>query len=150
MSEPPDTSRSETLARSFPNSLPGLERVIEELLAFLEQHGITGRTAYDVNLAVEEMATNVIKYGYDDEGEHSIELAVELHPETVAVVLEDDGHEFDPLAAPPPDLELPVEDRQPGGLGIELIRQFAREMRYERLAGRNRLTIVFEREPTPP
>ena len=57
------------------------------------------------------------------------------------LVLEDDGHEFDPLKAPEPDLDLPVEERVPGGLGIHLIHKLVEQMEYRRCGGRNRLTV---------
>ena len=56
-------------------------------------------------------------------------------------MLEDDGHEFNPLAAPEPDVHLPAEQRVPGGLGIHLIRSLAERLHYERRDGRNRLTV---------
>ncbi len=42
----------------------------------------------------------------------------------------DDGDPFDPLAAPPPDLEAPLEERDLGGLGVHIVRSLADEVRY--------------------
>jgi serine/threonine-protein kinase RsbW len=129
--------------RRFQNSLADLGRATEETLRFLEANGIRGEAVYATNLAIEEMGTNTLKFGYDDTTIHEIILRVEILPKRLLLVLEDDGHEFNPLDAPTPDVNLPAEQRRPGGLGIYLVRKFAEEMRYERCEGRNRLTIAI-------
>jgi serine/threonine-protein kinase RsbW len=58
-------------------------------------------------------------------------------------VLEDDGHEFNPVTAPEPDVRQPAVDRLPGGLGIHLVRSLVEHMAYERCNGRNRLTVTI-------
>ena len=54
----------------------------------------------------------------------------------------DDGHPFNPLEAPEPKTDLPIEDRPIGGLGIHLLRELSDGMTYERRNGRNQVTIV--------
>lgn len=114
-------------------------------MRFLEDNGIRGQAAYSANLAIEEMVSNTLKFGYDDTKVHEILLRAEVLPKRLLLVIEDDGHEFNPLNAPEPDVHLPAEERTPGGLGIYLVRKFAEEMRYERRDGRNRLTIAIRR-----
>jgi anti-sigma regulatory factor (Ser/Thr protein kinase) len=135
--------------RRFANRLDDLSRVSMETSQFLDAAGVSGQTAYVANLAIEEMATNILKYGYDDKAEHEILLRLELGPEVLSLLLEDDGHEFDPLKAPEPNLDLPVEDRMPGGLGIHLIRKMAHRVEYERRNGRNRLTVLIKLAAAP-
>lgn len=130
---------------SFPNRLADLGRATDEAMAFVRRHEAGEQAAYAVNLTIEELATNILKYGYDDQAPHTVRLRLELPPGAVVVVLEDDGHEFDPLNAPKPDLTLGVQDRQIGGLGICLVREFAEDLRYERTHGRNRLTVRIRR-----
>ena len=127
--------------RRFLNQLDDLGRVIEEAVQFLEEQGVDGQAVYITNLAIEEMGTNLLKYGYDDAARHQILLRLELQPGTLVLVLEDDGHEFNPLNAPEPDVHLTAEERDPGGLGIHLVRRLAQDIRYERHEGRNRLTV---------
>ena len=98
-------------------------------------------------LAFEEIATNVIKYGYDDDLEHEILAEAILSPGALVLRVRDDGHEFDPLRAPPPDLDAAIEDRPIGGLGIHLLRKLAERLSYERVGGHNVLTLWFERKP---
>lgn len=129
--------------RRFPSRLADLERVTAEAIQFLETAGIGSEAVYLANLAIEEMATNILKYGYDDQALHEILLRLELSSERVRLVLEDDGHPFNPLDAPEPDLHLPAEQREPGGLGIHLVRKLAEHVSYERYANRNRITVTI-------
>ncbi len=127
--------------KQFTNHLDNLVRVIEEAVRFLEDHGVTEKAVNLAHLAIEEMATNILKYGYDDSAIHHIVLRMQIEPGTLLIRLEDDGHEFNPLEAPPPDLNVPLEAREPGGLGIHLVRHLASHVEYQRCEGRNRLTI---------
>lgn len=127
--------------RHFPNHLDDLNRVTEEALGFLQAQGVSEGALYLANLVIEEMGTNILKYGYSDAARHEIILRLEVQPESLVLAIEDDGHEFNPVTAPEPDIDLPPEERDPGGLGIHLIRKLADQMTYERTAGRNRLTV---------
>lgn len=93
------------------------------------------------NLAIEELATNLIKYGYDDAEEHIIEFELSFADGELVIVAIDDGHLFNPLEAPEPETNLPVEERPIGGMGIHLLRHLADSMDYERREGKNRLTL---------
>jgi serine/threonine-protein kinase RsbW len=137
------TELTKVFERRFPNSLADLSRVTEEAVQFIEANGLQHQAVYAANLAIEEMGTNILKFGYDDTTTHEILLRVEILPKQLRLVIEDDGHEFNPLNAPAPDVNLPADQRKPGGLGIYLVRKFAAEMRYERRDGRNRLTVVI-------
>jgi len=96
---------------------------------------------YFANLAIEELVTNCIKYGYEDAGEHIIEIKLRISGNELALTVTDDGHPFNPLELPAPDTQLPVQDRPIGGLGIHLLRQMSDRMEYVRADGRNRITL---------
>ena len=112
-------------------------------------HSIRGRTSDIVDsvlqalhheedlhlrLAVEEVVQNIVSYAYQDDGE----LEVELSDDEACFI--DSGQPFNPLEAPEPDLEAPVEERTLGGLGIFLAKQYTR-LQYQYLAGKNCLTM---------
>lgn len=133
---------AQVFERRFPNQFAELSRVTTEALAFIDSSGIGPPGIYRVNLAIEELATNILKYGYGgDPAIHEILLRVELRPGAVLVTLEDDGQPFNPLEAPAPDVHLAPEQRAVGGLGIHLVRRLVDEMTYERCGQRNRLTV---------
>jgi len=127
--------------RRFRNQPGDLGRVTEDAVRFIEEKGVSGQAVYLVNLVIEEMGTNLLKYGYDDTAVHEILLRLEIRHGTLLVLMEDDGHEFNPLNAKEPDVNLPAEERALGGLGIHLVRKMAEQVSYERRDGRNRLTV---------
>ena len=110
--------------------------------AWLQARRASPAALFLVSLAIDELVTNCIKYGYDDADEHTIEITLSEVDETLTMVVADDGHAFNPLDAPPPDLSLPIEDRPIGGLGIHLLRELADHLAYERRDGTNRLTLT--------
>ena len=129
----------------FPNRMTALADVAKEVFAWLANLPLSSRAKYSVGLAVEEMASNVIKYGYDDDREHEIAVHVAARNDRVEIVFEDDGHFFDPTAHPKPDLERIVESRRIGGLGIELVRRICEKMVYRREGALNRLVLHIRR-----
>ncbi len=126
--------------RNSPGELPRLNQAVQ---AFLESQAAPPNTEFAVHLAIEEVVTNIIKYGYDDAGAHEIGVTLAREPGRLAVQIEDDGHEFNPLNLPPPDMAAKLEQRKIGGLGIHLVRHTADDLRYQRHAGHNRLTLIF-------
>lgn len=133
-----------TYGFTFPNRLTELAKVAATIETILEEKAIPLKTAYTVNLAVEEVATNIINYGFDDNAEHFITLHLTMGIDAIEIRMEDDGREFDPLALNPPDIEIPVEQRPVGGLGIHLVRQTVDNITYRREAGKNILTIHID------
>src|SRR5262249_38077622 len=96
------------------------------------------------------LVTNTISYGYQGMAPGTIDVHAEMDEKTLTVILEDTGVPFDPRQVPPPaNLHLPVEQRQPGGLGIYLARQGVDHFFYERVGGRNRNVLVVNRPPAP-
>ena len=124
------------------NSIGELARATNEVNGFLDARAATADACFVVNLALEEIVTNIIKYGYDDGAVHEIIVRITPAPGLLELCIEDDGHPFNPLDAAKPDLSKPVEDRDPGGLGIYLIIQMTRQVAYERSGGLNSLVVT--------
>lgn len=124
------------------NSLDELRRVDESLETFLAGCGVHGKTAFHIRLAVDELVTNVITHGYDDQSPHEILLTLELTPGTARMSLEDDGRPFDPLSRPEPDVHAPLECRPVGGLGIHFVRATMDGVEYQRTDGKNILRMI--------
>jgi anti-sigma regulatory factor (Ser/Thr protein kinase) len=97
--------------------------------------------AYRASLALEEVVCNIISYAYSDAAEHLIEIAMAVRGDELVLQVSDDGRPFNPLHATPPNLDIPLQQRSVGGLGIHLVRQFMDEVAYERVAGHNVLTM---------
>ena len=118
---------------------------ISRLAAFIEEVGetfaLTPDVVFNLNLVIEEAVVNIINYAYPKEEYQHIYLSSHLHEGSIVLVLTDTGKEFDPTLAPEADITLSVDDREIGGLGIFLIRQIMNEVRYERIDGKNVLTL---------
>jgi anti-sigma regulatory factor (Ser/Thr protein kinase) len=118
---------------------------ISKLNEFVEEIGnefsLTPDVVFNVNLVLEEAIVNVINYAYPKEKHESIYLSAQLHEGSIVFVLTDTGMQFDPTKAPEADITLSLEDRPIGGLGIFLIRQIMNEVSYERIDGKNVLTL---------
>ncbi|HMO57011.1 MAG TPA: anti-sigma factor antagonist [Roseiflexaceae bacterium] len=83
--------------------------------------GLDEHAAWQVQLAVDEAATNIIQHGYDADNPGQIELTWDVDGVNLVVTLRDFGRRFNPFDVPPPDLVSPLEERQPGGLGLYLM-----------------------------
>ena len=118
---------------------------IGKLNEFVEEIGnefsLTPDVVFNVNLVLEEAIVNVINYAYPKEKHESIYLSAQLHEGSIVFVLTDTGMQFDPTKAPEADITLSLEERPIGGLGIFLIRQIMNEVSYERIDGKNVLTL---------
>jgi len=112
---------------------------------FLAQRGLSERTLFTIDLVLEEVVTNILKYAYFDAESHQIAIHVALTPEQVVLVVEDDGRQFDPVQTPEPDVRQRAEDRPIGGLGLHLVRRMVQLFRYERRGVRNHLEIRVDR-----
>ena len=94
------------------------------------------------SLAIEELVTNCIGYGYDDSKDHMIDIVLTVDDGAMRIEVIDDGRPFNPLEAPEPDMSLAMKDRPIGGLGIHLMRELADEATYERRDCTNRLVLL--------
>ncbi len=103
--------------------------------------GLDARKIFEVQLAVDEACTNIIKHGYTDEA-GTIDIICCTRNGELVVVIKDEGKPFDPTSVQPPDLNASLEERQMGGLGVHLIKTMMDEVRYEFIDGKNVLTMV--------
>jgi len=99
----------------------------------------------DLRVVAEEVLTNVAKYAFDPGVAPAVELRVSFTEAAALLEFRDEGRAFDPLAEPPPDLELAPENRPLGGLGLTLVRALVDEARYERQDAANVLRLVKRR-----
>lgn len=123
------------------NDLRELGILMESVEALLTEHGVSNRTMYKVNLVLEEILTNIIKYAYQDDKDHDIFVEVHIAGNAIQIHVQDDGDEFDPQRVPEPDLNLPIEETKVGGLGLHLIRANVEQIDYERKGTKNCLTV---------
>lgn len=123
------------------NRLADIAPLASRIEGFLQSFGVPGDTIFRVNLAIEELLTNIVSYGFDDTGRHLIRVRVSVTGSAVTVRIEDDGAAFDPFARTPVDTAAGIDARSPGGLGIHLVKQMIDAVAYQRSGGRNRITL---------
>ena len=136
------TSIMDPLKFQFANSLESPPDRNAEITDYLERNHVPHEAIYFANLAVEELVTNVVKYGYDDSNDHVIEVHLSIHASELAIEIIDDGHPFDPCTQSEPDTTLPAEDRPIGGLGLHLVRQMSDRFSWEYRDGKNYVCVV--------
>jgi serine/threonine-protein kinase RsbW len=136
------TAVTDPLILHVQNRIEALSPATAAAEKWLAQHEASPEAGFLVILAIDELVTNCIKYGYDDKNAHTIEISLSIVDHAVTMVVVDDGHPFDPLKAPKPDLSLRIEDRPIGGLGLHLLRELSDTIAYERRDGTNRLTLT--------
>lgn len=132
---------SEAITVELKNSLSEIERLAQIVDEFGARHQIEAQIVFNMNLALEEILTNVISYGYDDAGEHRIITRLSLERGEWTAEVEDDGKPFNPLEAPEPDTKRSLEERAIGGLGIYLAKKIMDELEYRRNQDKNLLIM---------
>lgn len=140
MSTEPSAAQLSSLR--LPAELGQLPVFLDHVRQTTQIAGLAEAQGTRLELAVEEALVNVFNYAYarqPNPGAVTCRVGVEADGLTVEIV--DEGPPFDPLARPDPDTALTLEQRQPGGLGIFMIRQLTDEVSYRREEDRNVLTI---------
>jgi len=116
-----------------------------EIGQFLSRVGVEGAAAYTSQLVVEEIVRNLIEHTPPYATDEMVDVAIAVTAQRVTVVIEDRRPPFDPSNAPPLDVDAPLERRQPGGMGLHLVRTMADELTYETGSDGNRLTAIISR-----
>ena len=127
---------------SLANELQEVAGAAARIDSWCESNALSPDIAYAVNLSIDEILTNTISYGYDDEEPHRIDIVVRLESDEMVIVIADDSRAFDPTATPDPDLEASLEERDVGGLGLFLVHQMMDRVQYERVDERNVVTLT--------
>jgi serine/threonine-protein kinase RsbW len=123
------------------NHLSEIERMSEAVSAWCHGNAVSAAAEYWVNLALDEIVSNIIRHGWKDDGEHQVHVCISRSEDELKVEVEDDATPFNPLEAPAPDIGRPLEDRPVGGLGIYLVRQTMDVLEYRRQDAKNCLVM---------
>lgn len=130
--------------------LPGVPGSLQTLEGFTsrlaETAGLDARRTQKLQLAVEELATNIINHGYAEHGmSGDITIQAEITPETLTIRVEDTSVPFNPRTCPLPKyLDKPIEERPVGGLGIYLLLKSVDRHAYAYIDGKNRNELIFD------
>jgi anti-sigma regulatory factor (Ser/Thr protein kinase) len=125
------------------NTLEAILVLMREAGAFIKAQAASPRTHFITDLVLEEVLTNIVKYSYEDQARHEIEVAAAVSAGQVSLEFRDDGRAFDPIQAPPPKFGEPVKTQKLGGRGIHLVKVFVKDCAYRRENGWNIQTFQF-------
>ncbi|PKN94449.1 MAG: hypothetical protein CVU44_05025 [Chloroflexi bacterium HGW-Chloroflexi-6] len=131
------------LIKTFPAQFEALDDIREFAAQAARQVGFDEKDVYNVQLAIDEAASNIIEHAYEGVPDGVIEVFIKIAPGTLTMVLRDWGQTFVPDSVVEPDLDASLEDRAVGGLGLFFIHKLMDEVRFEFSPdGGNTLTLV--------
>jgi serine/threonine-protein kinase RsbW len=133
--------RKEITIKNEVNELENVARFIEEIC---EELGLGMELQMNLNLVMEEMVSNVIFYAYPEGTQASIDLTAESDGKELTFVLSDQGREFDPTVMDDADIDTNPAERELGGMGIFIVKNIMNQVTYQRLEGKNLLTMKKE------
>ena len=145
MGEPSEPSE-DAIDIPLTNDLREIARVAARMDEFCSERDVPGEIAYAVNLAIDELLTNTISHGYDDDDNesHRVMVLARLEDEAIVVIIVDDAAPFDPTKAQEPEMAPTLEDDDIGGLGLGLllVNRMMDGVAYRRRAGCNVVTLT--------
>jgi len=132
--------------RQFPRDVAALERIHQWVETFLTSQGLPVEAAFEVDLLIEELFTNMVKYNVT--GRQEIEIGLAAAGPVVTILVRDfDVESFDVTEAPEVNPDMPMEERRRGGLGLHFVRQMADTLEYD-YTDRNSTVTVTKRLET--
>lgn len=108
-----------------------------EIEEFCEENQVLPNKLLSIQLILEELVTNIIKYGSGDEKNETIQVSLTIAVDVIKLDIRDNSGEFNPLKASEPDIELAAEERNLGALGLFLVRKKVKSLTYENKDGFN-------------
>lgn len=123
------------------NQVEELERVARFIDEIGEELSLDMELQMNLNLVMEEMVSNIIFYAYPEGVEATIELLAECDGKELTLILSDQGRAFDPTLKENFDMDVNPAERELGGMGIFIVKNIMNQVTYQRLEGRNLLTM---------
>jgi anti-sigma regulatory factor (Ser/Thr protein kinase) len=126
------------------NEIPAFLRAARR---FFARHGLVEDDVAGLEVALDEILTNQVNYGYRDGLRHEVLVSMTAEPGRLELEIRDDGAPFDPLSVPEPDLSADLDERQIGGLGMHFVRSLLDKVSYHRSNGWNILALAKTLKP---
>lgn len=133
---------SKTVSIKLKNRISELERLDQKLQAFGASIGLSKKCVFQINLAVDELFTNIVKYGFADNNLHYVAITLSHRDGKISIRVEDTGVPFDPAAKQTSELKDPLEHCKIGGLGLHLVKKIMDDIVYERRGEKNVIALI--------
>ena len=127
--------------KTVPATIDNLPSVLQWAHAVLFQTNYSIGELTQIEVAIEEMMMNIISYDYDDH-HGNVEVSIHISSDHISIILIDYGKPFDPTKYQKPNLDLAIEERKVGGLGIHLSLEIMDAIDYKRINNQNILTMT--------
>ena len=136
-----------TYSFELKSDLSELDRLCQNLEEFGQKFGLSKKLIFEINLALDELFTNIISYGFQDDKEHVVKVTLTPENDLLCLCIEDDGKPFNPIEFDSPDVACSVEKCKVGGLGIHIMKKLMDEICYERCGDKNVLNLKKKISP---
>ena len=123
-----------------------LDEIREFVGAIAREGGFSDKDVYNIQLATDEAASNIIEHAYEHVADGVLELSCGVRDGLITIILIDHGESFDPSEIPLPDLKADLSDRKIGGLGIFLMRKLMDEVHYEAKPDKSNVLTMTKRK----
>ena len=123
------------------NDISEVTRVLDALETFSKENDIPSKKAFQLQLVLDELITNIISYGSAGRTNSDIRLSIEIEKGVLIGDLTDNGLPFNPLESELPEFSADIQERQVGGVGLKLVRTYVDELEYRHEGGFNRLRL---------
>lgn len=125
------------------SALENVEVLTNIIDSELESVACPSKTMMQIDVAIDEIFSNIVNYGYDCENEEiEIKYDINVQSKTVSITFIDSGKEYNPLAKEDPNIKAEIEDRKIGGLGIFIVKKTMDDLIYKYENNKNYLTII--------
>jgi len=118
------------VTENFPSRFESLAGIRDFVNLAAKDAGFNEKEIYAVELAVDEACANIIEHAYDGEGKGQIECTCNDINGGLEIIIKDDGRPFDPDSVPSPDFSVDLEDLQPRGAGLFIIRNLMDDVSF--------------------
>ncbi len=132
---------SDSLKLTIENDLAQLAVVRSEVESFAKRENLSHEVGFAAKLALEELLTNTISYGYSDKSAQFIEIRLEVRGDQLIIRTADDGLAYDPRTAKEPNTQSSLKDREIGGLGVHLVKNLMDGFEYRHKDRKNHVTL---------
>ena len=120
-----------------------LDEIRDFVGGIAESSGFSDKDIYNIQLAADEAASNIIEHAYEGVSDGLLEVSCGFKNDAITIILVDHGEPFDPSNVPMPNLKADLSERKIGGLGLYLMRKLMDDVKYDVDAANNRNTLTL-------
>ena len=136
-----DSTLPQTYSFGLKNDLAELDVLRHHVENFGQTVGLSENCLFEINLCLDELFTNIVSYGFDDDRHHLIQFTLQLDGDVLVLDVEDGGIPFNPLDKKESRVPFDQKNIKIGGLGIHIVKKLTNDICYQRSRGKNHLTL---------